>query len=133
MFDPSEEENTQRILDRYRYVLTSMGEDGHLTPTEVSDYSEQLPKFPKVKINERFGGPKGFLLKMVERELSAAGFDESQISGGGLKITTTFDKQAQNAAVEAAQDYTKQAADAVDRKARNLHAAIASVDVKPAR
>ena len=129
MFDPSEEENTQRILDRYRYVLAAMGAAGHLTPIEVSAYSEKLPKFPKVKVNERFGGPKGFLLKMVERELSAAGFDESQISGGGLQITTTFDKQAQNAAVEAAQDYTKQAADAVDRKARNLHAAIASVDV----
>ena len=95
----------------------SMGEAGYLTPQQVADYSEKLPKFPKVKINERYGGPKGFLLKMVERELSAAGFDESQISGGGLKITTTFDKQAQNAAVESAQKYTKQAADAVDRKA----------------
>ena len=34
-------------------------------------------------------------MKMVERELSAAGFDSSQISGGGLKITTTFDEDAQ--------------------------------------
>ena len=129
LYDPSEEQNADRILKRYRYVLWSMGEAGHLTQTQVVAYSQQLPEFPKVKINERYGGPKGFLLKMVERELSAAGFDESQISGGGLKITTTFDKQAQNAAVEAAQSHTRQAADAVDRKARNLHAAIASVDV----
>jgi membrane peptidoglycan carboxypeptidase len=129
LYDPSEEQNAERILKRYRYVLTSMGEVGHLTPQQVADYSEKLPKFPKVKLNERYGGPKGFLLKMVERELSAAGFDESQIQGGGLKITTTFDKQAQKAAAEAAEKHTKQAADAVDRKARNLHAAIASVDV----
>ena len=129
LYDPSEEENTERILERYRYVLSSMGEAGHLTPQQVADDSAKLPKFPKVKSNERYGGPKGFLLKMVERELSAAGFDESRISGGGLKITTTFDKQAQKAAVESAQSFTKQAADAVDRKARNLHAAIASVDV----
>ena len=31
-------------------------------------------------------------MKMVERELSAAGFEDSQISGGGLKITTTSTK-----------------------------------------
>jgi len=53
----------------------------------------------------------------------------SQISGGGLKITTTFDKDAQDAVVEAAQRVTKQAADASGKKAKNLHAAIASVDV----
>ena len=32
--------------------------------------AEQLPEFPEVETNERYGGPKGFLLKMVERELS---------------------------------------------------------------
>ena len=47
---------------------------------------------------------------MVERELNAAGFDSSQISGGGLKIITTFDEDAQKAAVEASQKYTKQSA-----------------------
>ncbi len=95
----------------------------------MSEYSEKLPKFPKVKVNERYGGPKGFLLKMVERELGQAGFDSSQVSGGGLQVTTTFDEDAQDAAVEAAQKYTKEAANAVDRKASKLHAAVASVDV----
>ena len=46
-----------------------------------------------------------------------------------LRITTTFDKSSQNAAVEAAQDYTEQAADARGKKASDLHAAIASVEV----
>ena len=66
---------------------------------------------------------------MVERELTQAGFEASQISGGGLKIITTFDKKAQDAAVAAAQKYTKEAASAADQKASNLHAAVASVDV----
>ena len=66
---------------------------------------------------------------MVERELTKAGFEASQINGGGLKITTTFDKKAQDAAVEAAQKYTKESASAADQKASNLHAAVASVDV----
>ena len=128
-FDPSDEDNHPQLLERYQYVIKSMAETGAITPEQAVKYSAKLPKFPDVPINERYGGPKGFLLKMVERELGAAGFDPSQISGGGLKITTTFDKDAQDAAVEAAQRVTKQAADASGKKAKNLHAAIASVDV----
>ena len=94
-----------------------MRETGYLTPAQAGKYSQQLPRFPKVATNERYGGPKGFLLKMVERELSQAGFEASQVSGGGLKITTTFDKESQDAAVDAAQKYTKEAANAADRKA----------------
>lgn len=130
LFDPGvSEDNIPRLMERYTYVLTSMAETGALTPAEATTYAAELPEFPEVKINERYGGPKGFLLKMVQAELAKAGFDESQINGGGLKITTTFDKQAQNAAVEAAQTYTKQAADARGKKAADLHAAIASVEV----
>ena len=72
-----------------------MAEMGDISPVQEAKYAQKLPKFPKVAANQRYGGPKGFLLKMVERELGAAGFDSSQISGGGLKITTTFDKDAQ--------------------------------------
>ena len=130
LFDPGvSDDNIPRLQERYSYVLNSMAETGDITPAEAAQYAAELPKFPEVKINERYGGPKGFLLKMVQSELAAAGFDESQVNGGGLKITTTFDKAAQNAAVEAAQSYTKQAADARGKKASNLHAAIASVEV----
>jgi membrane peptidoglycan carboxypeptidase len=129
MYDPEDKDNRVRILSRYRYVITSMAEMGDITPAQAITYAQKLPKFPKVPANQRYGGPKGFLLKMVERELGAAGFDSSQISGGGLKIITTFDKDAQQAAVEAAQKYTRQSASAVGRKSSKLHAAIASVDV----
>ncbi|MDN5763987.1 MAG: penicillin-binding protein, partial [Microlunatus sp.] len=128
--DPGvDEANIPRLTERYTYVLTSMAETGAITQAEAATYAAELPEFPEVKINERYGGPKGFLLKMVETELTNAGFEPSQISGGGLKITTTFDKSAQNAAVEAAQTNTKQAADARGQKASKLHAAVASVEV----
>ena len=129
MYDPRDDDDHSRILSRYRYVLHSMAEMGDITPVQEAAFAQRLPKFPKTPANQRYGGPKGFLMKMVERELSAAGFDSSQISGGGLKITTTFDEDAQEAAVEAAQKYTKQSARAVGRKASKLHAALASVDV----
>jgi membrane peptidoglycan carboxypeptidase len=129
MYDPEDKDNNPRILSRYRYVINSMAAMNFITPAQATTYSQKLPKFPKVPANQRYGGPKGFLMKMVERELGAAGFDSSQISGGGLKIITTFDKDAQQAAVESAQNYTKQSARAVGRKSSKLHAAIASVDV----
>lgn len=128
-FDPSDSDGKQHLLERYRYVIASMGETGAITSAQASKYAAKLPKLPEVATNERYGGPKGFLLKMVEQELAREGFSSDQISGGGLKITTTFDKDAQNAAVEAAQDYTEQAASAAGKKAKNLHAAIASVEV----
>src|SRR3712207_931300 len=99
-YDPSDDDNEARLLERYRYVLASMVQTGAITQAEGDKYARKLPKFPEVGSNERYGGPKGFLLKMVERELSDAGFSSDQISGGGLKITTTFDKTAQNAAVK---------------------------------
>ena len=129
-FDPDDDANLPRLLERYRYVIDSMAATGAITPAEAATYSAKLPKFPDVSSSNRFGGTKGFLLKMVESELSNAGFDSAQIRGGGLKITTTFDKAAQSAAVKAAQAQTKAAADASGTKTSGLHAAIASVDVK---
>jgi membrane peptidoglycan carboxypeptidase len=134
LFDPSvDEDNIPRLQERYEYVLSSMAETGAITPQQAADAMLSLPKFPKIRSNERYGGPKGFLLKLVERELAAKGFEASQISGGGLRITTTFDKNAQDAAVEAAQSNTKEAAQAAGKKAANLHAAIASVEVGTGR
>ena len=98
-YDPDDEDNHERILERYRYVIQSMLEMGYITDAEAAKYREKLPKFPERASSDRFGGPKGFLLKMVERELTKAGFESSQISGGGLKVITTFDKKAQDAAV----------------------------------
>ncbi len=128
-FDPDVKDNRARLLDRYRYVITSMAETGDITAEQAAKYGKGLPKFPKVKTPERYGGPNGFLLKMVETELSDAGFSSSDIQGGGLRITTTFDQDDQKAAVKAAQDTTEQAARASGTKKSGLHAAIASVDV----
>ena len=126
--DPADEDNRPRLQERYPYVIMSMAETGYITQAEAAKYASKLPKFPDVAANQRYGGPKGFLLKMVERELATADIDASRVHGGGLKIVTTFDKEAQDAAVKAAQKNTKEAADAAT-KASNLHAAIASVDV----
>ncbi|MBA8793747.1 membrane peptidoglycan carboxypeptidase [Friedmanniella endophytica] len=129
LFDPDDPDNRPRLLDRYRYVLDGMRQAGNITPAQEAQYAKALPKFPKIKTPERYGGPQGFLLKAVEDELGTIGLDESQVQGGGYKIVTTFDKKSEDAAVEAAQKYTKIAAGNAGRKTSTLHAAVASVDV----
>ncbi len=131
MFDPSDsEKNLSRLKDRYAYVLDGMVQMGTVTP-EQATAAATLPVFPEVPKSSRYGGPKGFLLKMVEAELTANGFDAAQISGGGLQITTTFDEKAQAAAVASAQKYTDAAATGakVKQDPAQLHASIASVQV----
>lgn len=115
------------LLERYQYTLNGMVELGNITEAERAEIYYELPKFPKVSKDSRLGGPKGFLLSLVEKELRANGFTEEQINGGGLKVVTTFDADAQDAMVDAAQKMTLAAAGS-KKAARNLHAGMASID-----
>jgi len=131
LYDPSDgEKNVARLTARYAYVLDGMVQMNTITQAEA-DAASALPVFPDVPKSSRYGGPKGFLLKMVEAELTADGFDAATISGGGLQVTTTFDEKAQAAAVASAQKYTQAAATGAKAKQdpAQLHAAIASVAV----
>ena len=131
LFDPADgEKNVARLTKRYAYVLDGMVQMGTVTQAQA-DAAKALPVFPDVPKSSRYGGPKGFLLKMVEAELAADGFAPATISGGGLQITTTFDEKAQAAAVASAQKYTEAAATGARTKQdpAQLHAAIASVAV----
>jgi membrane peptidoglycan carboxypeptidase len=131
LYDPSDsDKNVARLTSRYAYVLDGMVEMGTITQAQA-DAAKTLPVFPDIPKSSRYGGPKGFLLKMVEAELTADGFSPAEISGGGLQITTTFDEKAQAAAVASAQKYTEAAATGAKAKQdpAQLHAAIASVAV----
>lgn len=130
-FDPAQgKESRERLLERYQYVLQGMAESGSITEAERAKYSQSLPKFPKISVSDRYGGSNGFLVKMIETELAeVTNLSPAEISGGGFQVTTTFDQDMQKAAVSAAKSNTKTAASAVGKKSKNLHAAIASVDV----
>ena len=131
MYDPSEKDNRARILESLSLCPALHGRDGqHHAGGSSARTQRSCRSSPRHAANQRYGGPKGFLLKMVERELGAAGFDSSQISGGGLKITTTFDKDAQARGRRVGAE-VHQAVRPGRRAVRRpeLHAAIASVDV----
>jgi membrane peptidoglycan carboxypeptidase len=79
------------LLGRYQYVLDGMVSMGNLDATEAGKYREHLPKFPKIKTINQYGGQKGYLMTLVESQLRAEGFTDEEIEGGGLKVVTTFD------------------------------------------
>ncbi|HHV22220.1 MAG TPA: penicillin-binding protein [Propionibacterium sp.] len=129
-YNPSEPENRERIMVRYQYVLDGMAEMGTITREQEAEYRKELPSFPEVPLNRRYSGPNGYLMKMVENELATKGFSETQISGGGLRIITTINPEAQKAAVATAQKYTELSAEnaPTPQDPDKLHVAIASID-----
>ena len=131
LYDPASAANIPNLLDRYNYVLDGMVAMGTLSQADAARYEDHLPDFPTIPISQTYGGPNGFLLKMVEKELADEGFSSAEIQGGGLQVITTFDASMQAAAVQSAQQYTLRAAgDArVTQNPDLLHAALASVSV----
>ncbi|MSS44781.1 penicillin-binding protein [Cutibacterium sp. WCA-380-WT-3A] len=120
----------ERLLQRYRYVLDGMREAGNITQAQHDEAYRQLPEFPKIPDYNRWAGTDGYLMKMVYDELIAKGFSDQQVKGGGLKVTTTLDLKDQKAAVAAGQKYKRLAGrNAGSQAAKNLHPALASVDV----
>lgn len=129
LLDPAKgEKQAADLLERYQYTLHEMVTNGFITEAEKAEIYSKLPKFPKIKKDSRMGGQKGFLLTMVREELTSKGFEEAQIDGGGFKIISTFEKAAQDGAVQAAQNSAKAAAAERGKDWKQLHPAIASVD-----
>ena len=87
------------LQGRWTYVLDGMVEQGWLTQKQRDN--AEFPKIKKLKAKDRLGGATGFMLTMVEDQLRELGFDDTEIQRGGLRITSTFDRQAQRAATAA--------------------------------
>ena len=100
-FDPANGPDAREALkQRYEYVLNGMADAGNITAEEAEKAQRRLPKFPKIQAESRYGGQKGHMLSMVRSELKKLGFNDEQIDGGGLRVTTTFTQKAMNAARE---------------------------------
>ncbi|CAN5853024.1 hypothetical protein BH20ACT6_BH20ACT6_15480 [soil metagenome] len=108
-------------LVRYRYVLDGMVEAGNLEAAKAKRLARRLPRTIPDKDTDKLGGPEGFLLAMVRKELRSNGFSEVDLDAGGLKVTTTFSRKAMDSALAAvrAQELGN---------LKQLHIALASVE-----
>ncbi|UPK75035.1 penicillin-binding protein [Nocardioidaceae bacterium SCSIO 66511] len=133
-YDPANgKEARQQLKERYDYVLDGMAEMGAIDEAKAEHAKKRLPKFPEIKTTDRFSGPKGYLLRMVEQELQKEGFSDTQINGGGLKVVTTFDTDDQIAARKSVRE--QQQATGLKEAAgkdgmQGLHIGLASVETK---
>lgn len=98
-FDPANGASHKEALKRrYAYVLSGMAKAGTVTPEQATKAAAKLPKFPKQHASNTYGGQKGHALTLIKHELTRLGFTDSQIDGGGLRVTTTLTKKAMDAA-----------------------------------
>ncbi len=111
----------ERVLPRYDYVLDGMEKSGAITADEADQFKGVLPAFSPITVNNRYAGPNGYLLKMVENDMAAQEFSDSQVQGGGLRIVTTIDARLQQAAVEAVDEVAP-------KNLEGLHTGLASVE-----
>ncbi|WP_310530113.1 transglycosylase domain-containing protein [Nocardioides sp.] len=88
----------QELKERYGYILDGMADMGTISADEAEKAKKHLPKFPEIATQSQFGGQRGHMLTLVKKELLGLGFDEQEIDGGGLRVTTTFTKDAMAAA-----------------------------------
>jgi membrane peptidoglycan carboxypeptidase len=113
----------QNLRERYDYVLSSMADTGAISASDAADAARRLPKFPKVEAESTYGGQKGHMLKLVRDELHRLGFEDEEIDGGGLRVTTTFTKKAMQAAQEGVIEARPEGF-----KDKQLHVGVASVE-----
>jgi len=116
------EYNRPAIEERWNYVLDGMTDMGVLDSSERSAqvFPETVPSDTLARATEATG-PEGLIRSQVLRELSAAGISEQVLNTEGLRIITTIDPKAQQAAIEAARS-------TLAGEPENLRTAVVSVD-----
>ncbi|MCZ3385601.1 MAG: penicillin-binding protein [Actinomycetia bacterium] len=102
-YDPEEGKAAKQALETRTldYVIPGMVEQGWLDEADAAAI-KRLPEIKDPKALNNYEGQTGFLLDVVRDELRQLGFSKDEIDGGGLRVKTTFDEQAQDAAQTAA-------------------------------
>ena len=90
------EKNLEGLTQRWNYTLDGMVEKGWIT-AELRAI-QTFPTIIEFKDVNTFSGPTGHLVEQSRQELYKLGITEDQLNRSGLRVTTTFNKQAQDAA-----------------------------------
>ena len=100
-WDPAK--NPTKAQDRWGYVLDGEVQLGFMDAATRA--AQVFPPTVEPKKDELYRGPNGYILAAVRDEvLARTDLTEQDLDGAGLRITTTIDKTAQDAAVAAMND-----------------------------
>jgi membrane peptidoglycan carboxypeptidase len=114
-YDPTN--HPDRLAARFNYVLDGMVAKGWLSASDRAGM--QVP--PLAPAAKPKGGSTYYLMDTVRRELKAHDFTDQDIDLGGLRVTTTFDRRSQRAAVRAVHQERPR------ENARNVHIGLSAV------
>ena len=93
-------QNRERALARWNYVLDGMVAEGWLKPSQRAAMTFPTPDPAKPPTG--LSGQRGYLVEAVNRHLVERGIlNRRQLSQGGFRITTTIDRDKQDALVGA--------------------------------
>lgn len=92
-YEPTE--NPEGVQLRFDYVIDGMVEEGWLPAAEAATL--EVPEFIPPPTGNELAGQVGHISQEVRNEMSELGFDDAEIAGGGYRITTTIQQQAQDA------------------------------------
>ncbi|MEU9860424.1 transglycosylase domain-containing protein [Streptomyces sp. NPDC047971] len=96
-------ENRTKALGRWSYVLDGMVKEKWLSRAERTDTVFPSPQTARPATG--LSGQRGYLVQAVEDYLTGNGIvDEKTLAGGGFRITTTLEKEKQDAFVTAVED-----------------------------
>lgn len=93
------EKNLTGLTERWNYTLDGMLEKGWITEDQRN--AQTFPTILEYKNLNSFSGPVGHLVEQTRQELFKLGITEDQLNRSGLRVTTTFNKQAQDSALSA--------------------------------
>ncbi|WP_328771276.1 transglycosylase domain-containing protein [Streptomyces sp. NBC_00286] len=121
-------ENKPAVVDRWTYVLDGMVKKKWLTPLERAGLEFPTPK--EAKGSAGLSGQRGYLVQAVKDYLIGGEIiDEETLATGGFRITTTIQKDKQNAFAKAVDDQVMDQLDKKNRKIdRNVRAGGVSID-----
>ena len=83
-YDPYSDNGKQQMLPRYEYVIDGMVKSGAVSAADGNAAKGDLPTFAKQKDNNRFKGPNGHLLRLVQQQMADLEFSDAQLLGGCL-------------------------------------------------
>jgi len=92
-------DNKDRWVGRWKYVI-----DGMVKQTWLTQNTASVLLFPEdiaYRSQNKFGGTNGYLLFTIREEMLAKGYTENDLNLRGLKVVSTFERNAQNAVVAA--------------------------------
>jgi len=98
----SNPDNKNRWVGRWRYVVDGMVKMEWLTANTASILL--FPQDIEYRAQNKFGGTNGYLLFSIREEMLQKGYTENDLNLRGLKVVSTFERNAQQAIVAAVEE-----------------------------